>query len=72
MLNVSETEVSNVMQLTLDFNIRQGSARGVDDEKTEVLCATFEDLQVRIRAYPKKLALACEGRVEFYGLAAPE
>lgn len=69
-LNVSKTEASNMMQMALDVNIRQGSARVLDSGKLEILCATFENLQVGIRVYPK--TLACEGRLQFYGLSAPE
>ena len=69
-LNVSKTEASNMMQMALDVNIRQGSARVLDGENMEILCATFENLQVGIRVYPK--TLACEGRLQFYGLSAPE
>lgn len=70
MLNVLETEASNVMQMALDFNIRQGSARVVDEEKPEKSRATFADLQVGVRAYRK--TLVCEGRLQFDGLCAPE
>lgn len=69
-LNVSKTEASNMMQMALDVNIQQGSARVLDGTKMEILCATFENLQVGIRVYPK--TLACEGRLHFYGLSAPE
>ncbi|KAG0568137.1 hypothetical protein KC19_7G189300 [Ceratodon purpureus] len=68
--NVSKTEASNMMQMALDVSIQQGSARVLDGERTEILCATFENLQVGIRVFPK--TLACEGRLRFYGLSAPE
>ena len=70
MFNVSKTEASNMMQMALDVSIQQGSARVLDGERTEILCATFENLQVGIRVFPK--TLACEGRLRFYGLSAPE
>ncbi|KAG0559465.1 hypothetical protein KC19_10G107200 [Ceratodon purpureus] len=69
-LNVSKSDGPNMMQISLDVNIRQGSARILDCENKEILCGTFENLQVGIRVYPK--TLACEGKLQFYGLSAPE
>lgn len=69
-LNASRTEELNMMQMALDVNIRQGSARVLDSENKEILCGTFESLQVGTRVYPK--TLACEGKLQFYGLTAPE
>lgn len=69
-LNVSKTEGPNMMQMALDVNIRQGSARILDNNNMEILCGTFENLQVGIQVYPK--TLACEGQLQFYGLSAPE
>lgn len=69
-LNVSKHDELNMMQMALDVNIRQGSARLLDSENKEILCGTFENLQVGTRVYPK--TLACEGRLQFYGLTAPE
>jgi hypothetical protein len=69
-LNASKTDGPNMMQISFDVNIRQGSARVLDSENKEILCGTFESLQVGIRVYPK--TLACKGKLQFYGLSAPE
>lgn len=69
-LNVSKHEAPNMMQIGLDVNIQQGSARVLDSKNMEILCGTFENLQVGIKVYPK--TLACDGKLQFYGLSAPE
>lgn len=69
-LNASKHEAPDMMQMALDVNIRQGSARVLDSNNMEILCGTFENLQVGIRVFPK--TLACDGKLQFYGLSAPE
>lgn len=69
-LNASKHDAPNMMQMSLDVNIRQGSARVLDSNNMEILCGTFENLQVGIQVYPK--TLACDGKLQFYGLSAPE
>jgi hypothetical protein len=69
-LNASNREAPDMVQMSLDVNIRQGSARVLDSNNMEISCGTFENLQVGIQVYPK--ILACDGRLQFYGLSAPE
>ena len=62
-LNASKHEAPNMMQMSLDVNIRQGSARVLDSDNMEILCGTSENLQVGIQVYPK--TLACDGNSSF-------
>lgn len=68
--DTSKQEAPDMMQFALDVRVQQCTARVLDRKKMEILCGTFEDLQVGLKVYPK--TLACEGKLQFYGLSAPE
>ncbi|KAH9312824.1 hypothetical protein KI387_027859, partial [Taxus chinensis] len=67
---LSDKEPPNMVQVALDATIRQSAARIVNNQKLEIMCGKFENLQVGLRLYPK--SIHCDLKLKFYGLSAPE
>ncbi|KAL3679175.1 hypothetical protein R1sor_022131 [Riccia sorocarpa] len=69
-LSLSRPEAPNMLQTALEVTVGRGAASLLDKEGTEILCGTFEDLQVSLMRYPK--TEQCDVKLKYYGLSAPE
>eukprot|EP01018_Ginkgo_biloba_P025446 Gb_15429 [translate_table: standard] len=67
---LSDKEPPNMLQVSLDATIGQSAARVVNNQKLEIICGKFENLQVGIKLYPR--SIHCNTTLKFYGLSAPE
>ncbi|XP_059076567.1 uncharacterized protein LOC131042467 isoform X2 [Cryptomeria japonica] len=67
---LSDKEPPTMVQVSLDAMIRQSAARIVNNQKIEIMCGKFENLQVGLRLYPK--SIHCDVKLKYYGLSAPE
>ncbi|PTQ34792.1 hypothetical protein MARPO_0076s0036 [Marchantia polymorpha] len=67
---LSDPEAPNMLQTALEVSIKRSAASLLDKEEREILCGTFETLQVSLMRYPK--TEKCDVKLKFYGLSAPE
>ncbi|KAJ7520814.1 hypothetical protein O6H91_19G024000 [Diphasiastrum complanatum] len=66
----SGQEAPNMLQTALDVTIQHSAASIINSKGLEVLCGSFENLQIALDVYPK--SLICNVKLQFYGLSAPE
>ncbi|KAG2314342.1 hypothetical protein Bca52824_017464 [Brassica carinata] len=66
----SGKDMQNMTHFLVSVSIGQGAARIVDINQTEVLCGSFEQLDVTTKF--RYRSTQCEVSLRFYGLSAPE
>ncbi|KAJ0228735.1 Vacuolar protein sorting-associated protein 13 [Hirschfeldia incana] len=66
----SGKDMQNMTHFLVTVSIGQGAARIVDINKTEVLCGSFEQLDVTTKF--RYRSTQCDVSLRFYGLSAPE
>ncbi|KAL2613699.1 hypothetical protein R1flu_025391 [Riccia fluitans] len=69
-LSLSRPEAPNMLQTALEVSVGRSAASLLDKEGTEILCGTFENLQISLMRYPK--TEKCDVQLKYYGLSAPE